>query len=136
MRKGARFVAAGIGGLGVIFAKSYSGSRNKKPNKDQVESYKNKDKDTYKPNYYSIQPKAVDIQIDKNRGMKTFNCNYHPDVDPLKLQRQRQRGMQQQGRVHFGFQGNMNQQSYQQERMRRMRMRQQMYYDQQILQVN
>lgn len=136
VRKGARFIAAGIGSLGAVFAKSYSGSRNRKPNKDQVESYKNKDQDTYKPNYYSIQPNAINTQVDRNQGMQTLNCNYYPDVDPMKLQRQRQRYQQAQaGRVNFGFQGGMNQHSYMQERSRRMQMRQNRYYDQRILQV-
>lgn len=132
VKKGARFIAAGIGSLGVVFAKSYSGSKNKKPNKHQNENYKNKDKGTYKPNYYSIQPKAVDEQISNNQGVKTYNCNYNPDVDPLKLKKPQR---PHHGGASFGFRGGMNQQAYQQERRRRMMMRQQKYYDNQILQV-
>lgn len=134
MRKGARFLMAGLGSLGVIFSKSYSGSKNKKPNKNQVEQYKNKDKGTYKPNYYSIQPKAVNSKMDKNQGIKTYDCNYNPDVDPLKLQQQQNRPRPNEVAT-FGFKGNMNDEMYEQERQRRIEIQRMKYYDQQILQV-
>ena len=86
-KAGFKFCKDGLGKLGRIFAKPFSGFKNKKSNPNQLEDYENPDKGSYKPGYYSIVPKQVDQKIGEKEAENLVNVEYAPEVDPLKLKR-------------------------------------------------
>lgn len=115
IEKGVKFTKSGLGKGAMIFGAVFAGSRNKNPSPNQVETYENQDKSTYKPGYYNIRPKPIESHFDKNSGSQTYQVNYSPEVDPLKA-KHKPKNL---GGINYGYggggQGNFgNENSYEQ----------------------
>jgi hypothetical protein len=114
LRKGLKFCKDGLGKLGKIFKKSFSGSRNTKPNPHQEEIYENPNEGVYKPGFYSIKPKAVDEQFDDNNGRQDYEVNYTPVVDPNKKPKTNL------GKLNFGFGNGLNKDDYRKKKKKKL----------------